>query len=68
MKVWDVGGAKMLRALWISFYRNIDFTGIIYVVNICKDAPTNKKGLRPIDQLAKGGGGRSYKKNNDKKR
>lgn len=56
-KVWDVGGSKNMRMLWPNFYRNVDFVGVIYVVNITKssDEKKGKRGIikRPVDNLYK---------------
>lgn len=31
--IWDLGGRESLRCLWPSFYRNIPFAAVIYLVN-----------------------------------
>ena len=31
--IWDIGGRDTLRCLWPSFYRNIPFAAVIYVVD-----------------------------------
>ena len=30
---WDLGGKDTIRAIWQSFYKNIQFRGLIFVVN-----------------------------------
>lgn len=47
-----MGGSKNIRGLWTGFYRNIDFTGVIYVVNIQKEVVAGKD-IRPVDKLYK---------------
>ncbi len=61
LRVWDVGGSKIMRGLWRSFYRNVDFVGAIYVANVQKSTPSaekeagegDRKRKRPVDELAK---------------
>jgi hypothetical protein len=31
--IWDIGGRDSLRCLWPSFYRNIPFSAVIFLVN-----------------------------------
>jgi signal recognition particle receptor subunit beta len=31
--IWDLPGRENLRMLWPNFYRNIDFSGLIYLIN-----------------------------------
>lgn len=31
--IWDLPGRENLRLLWPNFYRNIDFAGVIYVID-----------------------------------
>ena len=33
MAIWDLPGKENLRMLWPNFYRNIDFSGLIYLIN-----------------------------------
>ena len=35
--VWDVSGRQSLKCLWPSFYRNILFSGIVFIVDADKD-------------------------------
>jgi len=31
--IWDLPGKENLRLLWPNFYRNIDFAGVMYVID-----------------------------------
>jgi len=33
MAIWDLPGKDNLRLFWPNFYRAIEFTGIIYLIN-----------------------------------
>lgn len=35
--MWDAGGKKSLRVLWPSFYRNINFSAIVFIIDADKD-------------------------------
>lgn len=33
MAIWDLPGKESLRMLWPNFYRNIEFAGLIYLID-----------------------------------
>jgi GTPase SAR1 family protein len=48
--VWDLPGKENLRMLWPNFYRNIKFSGVVYMINY-EDKDTLTEAVRVMHDL-----------------
>ncbi len=48
LDLWDLGGDTLTKSYWPTFYRNLRFTLIIFVINIADDESTFSVALKDL--------------------